>query len=121
MPVPTFRSKDPAESEEGYARALVAFYLNRIKDHTGEYFPNVWSVMNTKGSVPALIETMYDEKTGVRPHAEALLKEIHHPLDGRPNAPVLPDSRQGWYAWWQETGSSQSTTQLWSNFDSHYQ
>lgn len=122
IPVPTFRARGAGETKADYGQERVAFYLKRIMEHTGEYFPNVGNIVRTEDGVPALIELMEAGDPEIRSQAVSLLKQFHHAEDGRSDHPALPGSSlQAWREWWQTTGSKLSTEQVWHNFDSRYQ
>lgn len=120
IPVGTFREKKPNELQDDYTEVKVAFYLRRIAKHDGEYFPNVWNILETKEGVPALIEALDSEDDESARLARSLLGQIYH-HGGRPNPPALPNSQNDWMEWWKREGKKLSPKKLWSNFDSHYQ
>ena len=120
VPVAAFREKRAGESQGDYAKAKVVFYLDRIAQHKGEYFPNVGSILRTPEAVPALIE-MLDSKDAARAdQAGSLLGQVHHRL-GTPHPPALPESKEAWRKWWETQGAKLPASTFWSNFDSHYQ
>jgi len=117
--VPTFRKKGPQESQSDYAIAKVVFYLKRIEHRQGEYFPNVWNILNTQDAVPGLIRTieLSDENTAA--HAQTILGQIHHRSDNS-DTRELPNSMKDWEEWWRNEGVNLGLKELWSRFDSHY-
>ncbi|MHC5056499.1 MAG: hypothetical protein ACYTKD_17520 [Planctomycetota bacterium] len=120
IPVGEFRARKAGESQQVYARARVAFYLERIAGHDGEHFPNVISILKTEGGVPALIEALDPGDDESARLARSILGQIHHPL-GTPDPPAPPTSQDEWMKWWQTEGKRLPSRQLWGNFDSHYQ
>jgi len=120
IPVGTFREKKPNEPQHDYAELRVAFYLTRIAKHEGEYFPNVWNVLETKEGVSVLIEALDSEDDERARPARGLLAQVHH-YCGRANPPALPNSKNEWMEWWKREGKRLSAKKLWSHFDSHYQ
>ena len=121
VPVATFRAQEIHESPDDYAKALVAFYLRRIEEHKGEYFPNVAKMLSARNAVPALIVTLDSKDHGLAKRAEAILGEIHDHLGTNEKPPALPKSKAEWLEWWNREGMKLSLQELWSNFDSHYQ
>ncbi|MGD0900489.1 MAG: hypothetical protein ABR915_21870 [Thermoguttaceae bacterium] len=120
VPVASFRAQGPDESPDDYAKACVAFYLHRIEERKGEYFPNVAKMLSARNAVPALIETLDSKDNRLADGAEAILGEIHHRLDTKEKPPPLPRSKADWLQWWKNEGTKLSAKELWSNFDSHY-
>ncbi len=120
IPVTIFRSKETHESHLDYAKAKVVFYLDRIENRKGEYFPNVKNILDTQDAVPALIEILDSKDDANARRAQTILEQIHHPL-GNKEPPDLPNSKNGWAAWWRINGDSMPPRKLWANFDSHYQ
>jgi hypothetical protein len=121
VPIATFRAQEIHESPDDYAGARVAFYLHRIEEHKGEYFPNVAKLLSAQNAVPALIGTLDSKDNNLAKRAEAILGEIHHSLGTKENPPALPKSKPEWLEWWKREGMKLSPKVLWSNFDSHYQ
>jgi hypothetical protein len=119
VPIGTFRKQGADESARDYARAWVAFYLQRIEEHKGEYFPNVRNMLSVQDAVPALIDALDSKDNQLAKRAEAILAEIHH--RGSNHEPPLPKSKAEWLDWWRGEGVKLSAKELWSNFDSHYQ
>ena len=120
-PIATFRAQAIHESADDYAAAWVAFYLRRIEEHKGEYFPNVAKLLSVQNGVPALIEILDSKDGKLAKRAEAILGEIHHSLGTKEKPPALPKSKPEWLEWWKRDGVKLSPKMLWSNFDSHYQ
>jgi len=121
VPIATFRAQEIHESPDHYAGAWVAFYLHRIEEHKGEYFPNVANLLSAQNAVPTLIGTLDSKDNNPAKWAETILGEIHHPLGAKENPPALPKSKPEWLEWWKREGMKLSPKVLWSNFDSHYQ
>jgi hypothetical protein len=119
VPIATFRKQGANESARDYARARTAFYLRRIEEHKGEYFPNVAEMLGAQDAVPALIDALDSQSDQLAKRAEMILAEIHHP--GSNQEPPLPRSKPEWLDWWRREGAKLSAKELWSNFDSHYQ
>ena len=119
-PVGTFREKKPDESQHDYAKVKVAFYFRRIAKHDGEYFTNVWNILQTKECVPALLEALDSQDDESVRLARSLLGQIHH-HEGRSGSSALPISKTEWMEWWQREEQEPTPKTLWSNFDSHYQ
>ena len=119
VPIATFRKQGANESARDYARARVAFYLHRIEEHKGEYFPNVAEMLRVQDAVPALIDALDSKDNQLAKRAELILAEIHH--RGSNHEPPLPRSKPEWLDWWRGEGAKLSAKELWSNFDSHYQ
>ena len=120
VPVAAFREKRAGESQGDYAKAKVVFYLDRIAQHKGEYFPNVGSILRTPEAVPALIETLDSKDAARASQAGVLLGQVHHGR-GTPHPPTLPESKEAWRKWWETEGAKLPVPTLWSNFDSYYQ
>jgi hypothetical protein len=120
VPIATLRKQGVSESARDYARARVAFYLRRIEEHQGEYFPNVFNMLSVRDAVPALIDALDSKDKQLAKRAELILAEIHHPA-GTAHEPPLPRSKPEWLDWWRGEGAKMSVKELWSNFDSHYQ
>ena len=119
VPIATFRKQGANESARDYARARVAFYLHRIEEHKGEYFPNVAEMLRVQDAVPALIDALDSKDNQLAKRAELILAEIHH--RGSNHEPPLPRSKPEWLDWWRREGVRLSAKELWSNFDSHHQ
>ena len=119
VPIATFRKQGANESARDYAKAWVAFYLHRIEEHKGEYFPNVAEMLRVQDAVPALIDALDSKDNQLAKRAEVILAEIHH--RGSNHEPPLPRSKPEWLDWWQGEGVKLSAKELWSNFDSHHQ
>jgi hypothetical protein len=118
VPITTFRKQGANESARDYASARVAFYLHRIEEQKGEYFPNVLNMLSVQDAVPALIDTLDSKENHLTKRAEAILAEIHH--RGSNHEPPLPRSKPAWLDWWRREGGKLSAKELWSNFNSHY-
>jgi len=119
VPVAEFRARHPDELLGSYTQAKTTFYLKRIINHTGEYFPNVSQIVRCEGALAALIELTGSLDKEVATHSLALLGALHHAL-GRPSPPAVPGSVEEWQTWLEETGSKLTPQELWVNFDSHY-
>lgn len=119
VPIATFRKQGANESARDYATAWVAFYLHRIEEHKGEYFPNVRNMLSVQDAVPALIDALDSKDNQLAKRAEMILAGIHH--RGSNHEPPLPRSKAEWLDWWQGEGVRLSANKLWSNFDSHHQ
>lgn len=119
VPIATFRKQGANEPTRDYARARVAFYLRRIEEHEGEYFPNVAEMLRLQDAVPALIDALDSKDKQFVKRAEVILAGIHH--RGSNHKSFLPRSKAEWLDWWQGEGVRLSAKELWSNFDSHYQ
>lgn len=120
LPVATFQEKRAGETQVDYSKAKVAFYLDRITQHTGEYFPNVSNLLQTPEAIAALIETLDSKDAAQAREAGVLLGHIHHRC-GTSHPPVLPESKDAWRKWWETEGAKLPVSILWSNFDSYYQ
>jgi len=120
VPVVTFREKHTGESPADYAKVKVAFYLDRITQHKGEYFPNVGNLLRTPEAIPALIEILDSKDAAQARQAGVLLGHIHHRC-GTSHPPVLPESKEAWRKWWETEGAKLPVSTLWSNFDSYHQ
>ena len=120
VPIATFREKGSGESQVDYAKAKVAFYLDRIAQRKGEYFPNVGNLLRTPEAIPALIEILDSKDAARAQQAGVLLGQVHHNC-GTPHPPALPDSKEAWRKWWETEEAKLPAATLWSNFDSYYQ
>jgi len=79
VPVPVFRPRNSTKSANSYARERITFFLRRIIEGKGEYFPNVEQIINTEEGIPVLIDLTDNEDAQIATTAKQhLVKFCQH-------------------------------------------
>ena len=100
---------------------IVQNCFDKARRKEGQYFANVYKIVETKGGIPALIAVLDSTNQQDAVHAHGILCRLSVSLsDSRQLAPNLPKDSAYWNTWWKQKGSKMSRQTMWSNFDSYW-
>lgn len=119
--VPCFREKDPAETNEDYAKKRVDFFLSRIIEYQGRYLRNVGEIIRMSGGIPALIQHLDSDSPEKAAEARFILARIRFSSDQSSPEERMSKDPVAWREWWMSDGIKLNPREMWQRFDGFIQ